>query len=129
MNACFDAADQRAYQNRISNNDIRAAQGAMAEDRITDELVLLFHAGLNGNRSVRMPYARVLTLGGDLTAGSMSFTTALFDTLDAAPIAEQFMAALAATQCPLFADVKNAMARRYAEDHARDLAEIEAEDE
>ena len=127
MNACFDAADQRAYQNRIAENDARAAQVAMAEGRITAELVLLFHAGLKGNRSVQMPYARVLTFGGDLTAGSRPFIMALFDTLDAAPIAESWMNVLEKSQCPLVAELKNAMARRYAEEHARDLAEIEVE--
>ena len=127
MSADFDRAEERAYQNRIEANDARAAQIALAEGRITAELVLLFIDGLNGNRSVRMPYARISMQHGNFVVENRMFTAALYDTLYALPILEQLLGVLAHSECPMVAQIKVAMSRHYAELHAANLAEAEFE--
>ena len=107
----------------------RAALAAKVRKRITDELEELFNDGLNGNRSIRMPHARLSMVHGDLVAESKPFSAALYDVLDAPPIFLQLRYVFAESQCPLVAELKAAMARRYADDNASDLAEVELENE
>ena len=107
----------------------RAALADMIQGRITAELVVLFHAGLNGNRSIRMPHARISMVHGDLVAESKPFSAALYDVLDAPPIFDHLRLIFAESKCPLVAQLKTAMARRYADDNASDLAELELENE
>ena len=101
----------------------------LIQGRITAELVVLFHAGLNGNRSIFMPHARMSIVPGGLVASSKSFGAALYDVLDAPPIFDHLRLIFAESQCPLVAELKAAMARRYADDNASDLAELELENE
>ena len=107
----------------------RAALAAKVQKRITDELEKLFIDGLNGNRSIRMPHARISMVHGDLVANSKTFSAALYDVLDVPYIFEFLRQIFAHSKCPLVADFKGAAAARYADDNASDLAELELENE
>ena len=107
----------------------RAALAAKVQKRITDELEALFIDGLNGDRRIRMPHARISMTRGDFIATSKTFSAALYDVLDVPYIFEMLRWVFAESQCPLVADFKVAAAERYAADNAQELALAELENE
>ena len=126
-NVCFDAGDQRRYQDKLAADDRSAKQIARTTEDWSAWIKAAFLAGMaDPARALSMPYVRY-SPSGVSKVERQPFAHALSESLDHEDIMQRLVAVLASSACPQVAALRAAMAEKYAKCHAEDIAQAEAE--
>ena len=120
------AADDRADQRREKAEDQHSAMVDIAEGRIAADIKIAAKAGLDGQRAICLPLPSSRAVSGK---EFRPIRLAMLDMLEKDALSDQLMNAFEMSQCPLIADLKVKIGDAWAADHARDLAELECEEQ